>query len=114
MTIGLLSEQEVITNLLTLARACAAKDYCSQSVFLWVGLCVGRSMSLFSRFLSNRGCCRYQTWICGYVQRALGTARVWSGVVKEQRVQGGRLKFTLMCTFLVKAESGGYQTWICG
>ena len=26
----------------------------------------------------------------------------------------GRLKFTLMCTFLVKAESGGYQTWICG
>ena len=24
----------------------------------------------------------------------------------------GRLKFTLMCTFLVKAESGGYQTWI--
>ena len=27
---------------------------------------------------------------------------------------GGRLKFTLMCTFLVKAESGGYQTWIYG
>ena len=27
---------------------------------------------------------------------------------------GGRLNFTLMCTFLVKAESGGYQTWICG
>ena len=26
----------------------------------------------------------------------------------------GRLKSTLMCTFLVKAESGGYQTWICG
>ena len=65
-------------------------------------------------FLSNRGCCRYQTWICGYVQRALGTARVWNVVVKEQRVYGGRLKFTLMCTFLVKAESGGCQTWICG
>ena len=66
-----------LMNLLTLARACAAKGYCSLSVFLWVG----RSVSLFSRFLSNRGCCRYQTWICGYVQRALGTARVWSGVV---------------------------------
>ena len=50
----------------------------------------------------------------GYVQRALGTARVWDVVVKEQRVYGGRLKFTLMCKFLVKAESGGYQTWICG
>ena len=75
---------------------------------------VGRSVSLSARFLSNRGCGRYQTWMCGYVQRALGTARVWSVVVKEQRVYGGRLKFTLMCTFLVKAESGGYQTWICG
>ena len=47
-------------------------------------------------------------WICGYVQRALGTARVWNVVVKEQRVNRGRLKFTRMCTFLVKAESGGY------
>ena len=75
---------------------------------------VGRFVGLSARFLSNRGCCRYQTWICGYVQRALGTARVWNVVVKEQRVHGGRLKFTLMCTFLVKAESGGYQTWICG
>ena len=27
-----------------------------------------------------------QTWICGYVQPALGTARVWSGVVQEQHV----------------------------
>ena len=53
-------------------------------------------------------------YICGYVQRALGTARVWNDVVKEQRVYGGRLKFILMCTFLVKAESGDYQTWICG
>ena len=42
------------------------------------------------------------------MQWALGTARVWNIVVKEQRVYGGRLKFTLMCTFLVKAESGGY------
>ena len=67
---------------------------------------------LSARFLSNGGCCRYQMCICGYVQRALGTARVWNVVVKEQRVHGGRLKFTLMCTFLVKAESGGYQTWI--
>ena len=41
---------------------------------------------------SNRGCCRYQTWICGYVQRALGTARVWSGLVQEQRVHGGEAK----------------------
>ena len=72
------------------------------------------SVSLYPRFLSNRGCCRYQTWICGYVQRALGTATVWNVVVEEPRVYGGRLKFTLMCTFLVKAESGGYQTWICG
>ena len=36
------------------------------------------------------------------MQRALGTARVWNVVVKEQRVHGERLKFTLMCTFLVK------------
>ena len=70
--------------LLTLACACAAKGYCSRSV----SLCVG----LFPRFLSNRGCCRYQTWICGYVQRALGTARVWSGVVQEQLVYSGSLK----------------------
>ena len=69
---------------------------------------------LSARFLSNGGSCRYQTWICGYVQRALGTARVLNVLVKEQRVHGGRLKFTLMCTFLVKAESGGYQTWIVG
>ena len=39
-----------------------------------------------------------------YVQRALGTAGV---IVKEQRVYRGEAKFTLMCTFLVKAESGG-------
>ena len=45
--------------LLTLVRACAAEDYCSR----WVGR--------FVNFLSNRGCCRYQTWICGYVQQAL-------------------------------------------
>ena len=75
---------------------------------------VCRSVGLSARFLSNRGCCRYQTWICGYVQRALGTTRVWNVIVKEQRVHRGRLKFTLMCRFLVKAESGGYQTWICG
>ena len=69
-----------ISLLLTLARACAAKGYCS------------RSVGLFPRFLSNRGCCRYQTWMCGYVQRALSTARVWSGVVQEQHVYGGGLK----------------------
>ena len=102
------SAAHMLLILLTLARACAAKGYSSRSVGLWVGLC------LFARFLSNRGCCRYQTWTCGYVQRALGRARVWNVVVKEQRVHGGRQKFTLMCTFLVKAESGGYQTWICG
>ena len=102
---------------LTLARACAAKGYCSRSVGRFVRRFVRRRfVRRFVRrfFLSNRGCCRYQTWICGYVQRALGTARVWNVVVKEQRVYGGRLKFTLMCTFLVKAESGGCQTWICG
>ena len=58
--------------LLTLARACAAKGYCSRSV----GLFLGRLICFSARFLSNRGCCRCQTWICGYVQRALGTARV--------------------------------------
>ena len=54
----------------------------------------------------------------GYVGMCNGrSAQQESGtsyIVKEQRVYGGRLKFTLMCTFLVKAESGGYQTWICG
>ena len=28
------------------------------------------------------------TWAGIYVQRALGTAKVWSGVVKEQHVSG--------------------------
>ena len=46
-------------------------------------------VGLSARFLSNRGCCRYQTWIYGYVQQALGTVRVWNVVVKEQRVHGG-------------------------
>ena len=46
------------------------------------------SVGLSARFLSNRGCGRYQMWICWYVQRALGTARVWSGVVEEQHVYG--------------------------
>ena len=79
-------------TLLTLARACAAKGYCSRSVGRSVGRSVCLCVYLFPRFLSNRGCCRYQTWICGYVQRALGTARVWSGVVQEQHVYGGGLK----------------------
>ena len=95
-------------------RACAVKGYCSRSVGRLVYRLVGWSIGLSARFLSNRGCGRYQMWICGYVQRALGTARVWSVVIKERRVYGWRLKFTLMYTFLVKAESGGYQTWICG
>ena len=47
---------------------------------------------LSARFLSNGGSCRYQTWICGYVQRALGTARVWNVLVKEQRIHGGEAK----------------------
>ena len=55
-------------------------------------VCVCVCIYLFPRFLSNCGCCRYQTWICGYVQRALGTARVWSGVVQEQHVYGGGIK----------------------
>ena len=41
-------------------------------------------------------CCRYQTWICGYVQQALGTAIVWSGVVQEQHVYGGGLKLIII------------------
>ena len=28
----------------------------------------------------------YQTWICGEIRGALGTARVWNGVVTEQYV----------------------------
>ena len=73
---------------------------------------VGRSVGLSPRFLSNRGYKRGYVGMCN--GRSVYTARVWSVVVKEQRVYGGRLKFTLVCTFLVKAESGGYQTWICG
>ena len=84
---------------LTLKRACTAKGYCSLSVC--------RSVGLSARFLSNRGFGRYQTLICRYVQRALGAARV-----KEQRVYGGRLN--VQCVFLVQAESGGYQPWMCG
>ena len=63
-----------------------------RSVGVSVGVSVGLCVGLFLRFLSNRGCCRYQTWICGYVQRALGTARVRNVVVKEQRVYGGEAK----------------------
>ena len=67
-----------------------------------------------ARFLSNqfnRGCYRYQTWICVYMCNG-STARVWNVVVKEQRVQGGWGEIyiiILMCTFLVKTESGGYN-----
>ena len=62
----------------------------SEGRLLWS---VGRFVSRFVRtFLSNRGCCRYQTWICGYVQLELGTARVWSGIVQEQHVYGGGLQ----------------------
>ena len=53
--------------------------------------CHGLWLSLWLSFLSNRCCCRYQTWICGYVQRALGIARVWSGVFQGQHVYGGGL-----------------------
>ena len=43
----------------------------------------------------------------------LGTARVWSSVVKpEQRVYGGRLN--VQCAFLVKAESSGHEMWMYG
>ena len=55
--------------------------------FSWlVGRSVGRLVGLSARFLSNRGCGRYQTWICGYVQLAIGTARVWSGVVRGPKI----------------------------
>ena len=45
--------------------------------------------------------------VCGYVQRGLGTARVWRGVVKERRVYGGwggewYRPIIILC-----------QTWIC-
>ena len=30
----------------------------------------------------------------GYVQRALGTARVWSGVVQEQHVRGPKIIYS--------------------
>ena len=49
----------------------------------------GRSVGLSARFLSNSG--RYQTWICGCVQRALGTKRV-----QEQHVYSGGLKLQLL------------------
>ena len=65
-------------SLLTLARTCTANGYCSwsvgRSVRRLVNLLVCDFVSFSARFLSNRGCCRYQTWICGYMQRALGTA----------------------------------------
>ena len=61
------------------------------------------SVCLSARFLSNCGSGGYQTWICGYVQRVLGTARVWSRTAKEQRVYTGRLN-----GFLVKAGSVVY------
>ena len=38
------------------------------------------SVCLSAFFLSNHGSGGHQMWICGYVQRALATARVWSGV----------------------------------
>ena len=64
----------ILLVLLTLARACAAKGYCSRSTAP-VGR-VGQLICFSARFLSNSVCCRCQTWICGYLQRALGTARV--------------------------------------
>ena len=76
----------------TFARVCTAKGYCSWSVGRSVGQSVCRSVGLFARFLLNRGCGKYQTWIFGYMQRALGTVRVWSSIVQEQHVYGGGLK----------------------
>ena len=61
------------------------KGYCSR-VCVSVGQLVCLSVCLSARFLSNGGSGGYQTWICGYVQRVLGTARVWSHTAKEQRV----------------------------
>ena len=57
-------------------------------------------------FFSNRGCYRYQTWICGYVQRALGTAKVWNGVVQEQYVYGGGLKLYTAIVLGVRCALG--------
>ena len=49
-----------------------------KAVYRSVGRLVDQSVCLCvclsARFLSNCGCGGYQTWICGYVQRALGTA----------------------------------------
>ena len=73
--------------LLTLARACAAKDYCSRSV----GRSVGLSVGLSARFLSNHGCCIDTKR--GYVGMYNGrSAQQESGVVQEQHVYGGGLK----------------------
>ena len=57
------------------------------------------SVCYSARFLTNSGCCGYQTRICGYVQRELGTARVWSGVVQEQHIYGGGPKIIYMSCF---------------
>ena len=49
-------------------------------------------MLFITYYSKNYASIIHQGLICGYVQRALGTARVWSGVVQEQHVYGGGLK----------------------
>ena len=69
---------------------------CSQTLNVKGSVSVGHSVSrsvlsvcvcvcLSTRFLSNCGCGGYQTWICGYVQRALSTASL------ERRCQQKRV-----------------------
>ena len=68
-------------------------------------------------FLSNCGCYKYQTWIYGYVQRALGTARVWSGVVQEQHVYGGGPKiiysYYIRCALIRDRQPTAWDGFVC-
>ena len=78
-----------------------------------VGRLVGRSLCthVFSRTVAAVDTKRGYVGMCNgrSAQQESGTS-----LSKNHVFTGGRIKFTLMCTFLVKAESGGYQTWICG
>ena len=54
-------------------------------IYSYIRSTVRRALNLLRASFSPifRGCCRHQTWVYGYVQRALGTARVWSGAVQR-------------------------------
>ena len=48
--------------------------------------CLRGRLNVQCRFLVKAESGGYQTWICGSVRGALGTARVWSGTVENQYV----------------------------